>query len=421
MCIEIKYLFILVVIINTFINNQGEITQSELDKIAIENFRNYLRIPSVQPNINYEKCLNFIKSQAKSLGLPVKIIEVSPKKPVAIITWEGTEPEKSSIMLNGHMDVVPVVESEWKYPPFNATMDENGNIYARGAQDMKSTSIQYLEAIRQLKLNNVRLNRTIHVTFVPDEEFGDPGMEYFVKSPEFQSMNVGFALDEGLANENSQFSLYYGERTILQIWVNCPGEAGHASILANDTAAEKLRIVIDRFMDFRTSEKLKLNDPNVDPGDVTSVNLSRLKGGIQDNVLPQELSAMFDIRVTPSRNLTEFEKLIESWLKEAGEGVNYTTIYRGTPVQSTKLDNNNIFWIAFQKAASELNMKYVTRIFQGATDIRYLRELGIPALGFSTMINTPILLHASNEYLNKDIFLNGIGIYMKIISAIANA
>lgn len=38
----------------------------------------------------------------------MKVVELHPKKPIVIITWEGTEPEKPSILLNGHMDVVPV-------------------------------------------------------------------------------------------------------------------------------------------------------------------------------------------------------------------------------------------------------------------------------------------------------------------------
>ena len=47
-------------------------------------------------------------------------------------------------------------------------------------------------------------------------------------------------------------------------------------------------------------------------------------------------------------------------------------------------------------------------------------KLGIPALGFSPMNNTPQLLHANNEYLNKDIFLKGIDIFMKILPVVAN-
>lgn len=38
-------------------------------------------------------------------------------------------------------------------------------------------------------------------------------MKKFVVSPEFAALNVGFALDEGLASPDDSFSLYYGERT----------------------------------------------------------------------------------------------------------------------------------------------------------------------------------------------------------------
>ena len=54
-----------------------------------------------------EECVTFLKKQAKSLDLPVKVFEVNPGKPVVVITCEGTEPEKPSILLNGHTDVVP--------------------------------------------------------------------------------------------------------------------------------------------------------------------------------------------------------------------------------------------------------------------------------------------------------------------------
>lgn len=59
-------------------------------------------------------------------------------------------------------------------------------------------------------------------------------------------------------------------------------------------------------------------------------------------------------------------------------------------------------------------------IFPGGTDSRYLRELNIPALGFSPMNNTPVLLHDNDEYLEKHVFLRGIDIYCRIIPALAN-
>ena len=148
-------------------------------------FRDYIRIPSVQPDPDYYEAVEFLVNQAKSLGLPYNTHECCPGKPILIITWEGTDPSLASVILNSHMDVVPVFPEHWTYEPFSAfkvgfyqsqsweklsyRKDESGNIYGRGSQDMKSVGIQHLEAVRRLKAGGVRLRRTIHITYVPDE------------------------------------------------------------------------------------------------------------------------------------------------------------------------------------------------------------------------------------------------------------
>lgn len=48
-------------------------------------------------------------------------------------------------------------------------------------------------------------------------------------------------------------------------------------------------------------------------------------------------------------------------------------------------------------------------------------QIGIPALGFSPMMYTPVLLHDHDEYLNENTFLNGINIYYNIIKGLATA
>ncbi|GBP20439.1 Aminoacylase-1 [Eumeta japonica] len=114
-----------------------------------------------------EPCVEFLKKQAESLSLPIKIYEVVPNKPIVVLTWKGSDPALPAILLNSHMDVVPVFEKSWTYPPFSAHIDDEGKIFARGSQDMKCVGIQYLEAIRELKASGVHLKRTLHISFVP--------------------------------------------------------------------------------------------------------------------------------------------------------------------------------------------------------------------------------------------------------------
>ena len=50
-----------------------------------------------------------------------------------------------------------------------------------------------------------------------------------------------------------------------------------------------------------------------------------------------------------------------------------------------------------------------------------LRNLGIPAIGFCTKINTTPRLHAKDEYQNVETFLKGIDIYTELIKNLGNA
>lgn len=136
-------------------------------------------------------------------------------KPVVVLTWLGLDPKLPSIMLNSHMDVVAAVEKFWTYPPFDASIDSDGRIFARGTQDMKSVGMQYLAAIRSLQRQSIRLRRTIHIVYTPDEEIGGfEGMAKFVHTAEFKDLNVGFCLDEGIASETDEFPIFYGERFV---------------------------------------------------------------------------------------------------------------------------------------------------------------------------------------------------------------
>lgn len=59
-------------------------------------------------------------------------------------------------------------------------------------------------------------------------------------------------------------------------------------------------------------------------------------------------------------------------------------------------------------------------ICPGATDIRFIRRVGIPAFGFMPINNTPLLLHAHDEYLEAETYLRGIKIYTKIIEDLSS-
>ena len=62
-----------------------------------------------------------------------------------------------------------------------------------------------------VKLKNYLIN--LIFIFLDEEIGGHDGMEKFVDTEVFKKLNVGFALDEGLANPTDAFTVFYGERS----------------------------------------------------------------------------------------------------------------------------------------------------------------------------------------------------------------
>lgn len=89
-------------------------------------------------------------------------------------------------------------------------------------------------------------------------------------------------------------------------------------------------------------------------GDVTTVNLTMVTGGVQNNVVPALLEVVFDLRIAIDVDLEAFEKQIRDWCEEAGGGIEIEYEQKEKFVPPTKLDESNPFWTAFEAATKEL-------------------------------------------------------------------
>nr|QGW35752.1 Aminoacylase-1 [Locusta migratoria migratoria] len=325
-------------------------------------------------------------------------------------------------MLSSHMDVVPADKDEWKYDPFGGYMDEEERIYGRGAQDTKQLAIMAVEAVRRLVMDDVKVRRNVLITVMPDEEIGGAGgMEKFVQSEEFRKLNVGFELDEGPVSPKTEYPVFNGERSSWKVEVHCRGFTGHGSMLADGTPGEKLRVVLDRFMDFRQEQRDRLReDPSLWLSDVTSTNLTMVKGGTAPNVIPPEMSAVFDLRINPLMDFDEMEQKMKQWCKDAGSDVELEFLSKQEKTPITPIGKDNKWWTAFKKATDKMNMELKTLILPGASDARFIRRAGIPALGFGAVNKTEVLLHSVNEYITADSLVRGVEIFKEVILEVAN-
>jgi aminoacylase len=363
----------------------------------------------------------------------VRQVEYVTGKPVLMGTLPGSKPEEKAILLNGHYDVVPVIDEKWSHNPFDPTGRNDGRVYARGTQDMKCVLVQYMEALRQLVTSGHELDRTIHVSFLPDEEVGGlDAAAHFVKSNEFKSMNIGIALDEGLANPENAYSIFYGERASNWVILRTKGPTGHGSRFIRDTAIEKMSRILSRIYSHRRSQESRCHHEHLKLGDVLSMNVTGmragvpstvLRGGFAVNVIPTEAEIAIDIRVP--LDIEDIDSVIRNeWIQnELDVEIDYIdrNVHPDSGLFSKPLNDDK--WIQSMMRGiknSSPDVSIDLDVFPAGTDGRYVRMAGVPCIGFSPIRNTPILLHDHDEYLDESVFLEGIDVYVKVIRELAS-
>ena len=109
--------------------------------------------------------------------------------------WKGKNPT-SPIVLMAHYDVVPVEESKWKYPPFDAVLKDD-ILWGRGTLDTKGTLCGILEAAEQLISEGFLPEHDIYFAFSGQEEVNGTTCASIVDWFASQNLRPAMVLDEG--------------------------------------------------------------------------------------------------------------------------------------------------------------------------------------------------------------------------------
>lgn len=271
---------------------------------------------------------------------------------------------------------------------------------------------------------------------MPDEEIGGlDGMAKFVESKEFKDLNVGFFLDEGQASTTDQYRVFYADRSPWNLVIKAIGMPGHGSRMYDNSAMENLMKSVEVVSKFRENQFDLVKAGVLANSEVISANLVYLKAGIPSggdgkfvmNMQPSEAEAGYDVRLPPTVDPDLLKKRIGDEWAPATRNMSYDIVekgplrdYMGLPLITATNDSNpwwSVFKDAIEACGGELSKP---EILSSTTDARYLRQLGIPTLGFSPMKNTPILLHDHNEFLKDSTFLEGIKVYESIIKSLTS-
>ncbi len=145
-----------------------------------------LRIPSLSGDPAHaedvKRAAEWLASHLHALGMTNAKVMATAGHPVVYAEWMGAGPDKPTVLVYGHYDVVPaVMEDGWDHPPFEP-VEKDGKIYARGATDDKGQLFIHVKALESYLEANGGAPVNVKFLFEGEEEVSSPNLAPFIKA-----------------------------------------------------------------------------------------------------------------------------------------------------------------------------------------------------------------------------------------------
>lgn len=377
-----------------------EVSLNANEKYIVEVLRNLIKTKPVNPPGREEEAALVIKEELEKLGAKTILDYVNPKRPNIIGVFGEKNLKETTLLFNGHTDVVPPGPN-WTVDPFKAVV-KNGRVYGRGAVDMLGGLAATLGAIKAVIDSGREFKGKLIYTAVIAEETGGDGAIKLVKD--------GIKADYAYVSEPSNLEIRIAERGLIWFKIRCKGEAAHAStpylgINAIEVLAKALLAMKDIKYDYEPHKLLGYH----------TFNIGLIRGGVKTNIVAPECEATIDIRTPPLLSFKTVEEKVRATLKVFEEiyGVKFElqVVAKAEPFELDK--NSKIVKFTCKVFREALNMEPKLGGMLGATDGRFFIKAGIPTiiLGPGPEENA----HKADEYVEIDSLVKLAKVYIKII------
>lgn len=213
------------------------------------------------------------------------------------------------LILSGHTDVVPVDGQQWTSPPFQMT-ERDGNIYGRGAADMKGFIAVMLALVPRFK--TMSLQYPLHIALSYDEEIGCRGAPFMIAD----LPNTGYKPRACLVGEPTEMRPMVAHKGIQLYRCELKGKAAHSSLTtqgcnAIDYAARLICLIR------QIAEEHRHQGPFDHAYDVpcTTLSTNLIKGGSANNIIPDLCEFIFELRYISQTGLFDIEKRIKEFIE----------------------------------------------------------------------------------------------------------
>ena len=162
------------------------------------------------------------KTTGQSLYVPVETWMTNYKglkdRPNVVGVHRG-KGDGRSLLLNGHVDVVPPgAVAKWKHGPWSGDI-EDGLLYGRGAVDMKAGLAAMILAVDCVQSAGLRLKGDVILESVVDEETGGNGT--------LACMLRGYKADAGVFTEPTEMEIAVADSGAQFFRISVPGKMVH--------------------------------------------------------------------------------------------------------------------------------------------------------------------------------------------------
>jgi succinyl-diaminopimelate desuccinylase len=224
----------------------------------------------------------------------------------------GPDPDRPTLIVNGHLDVVPVGADGWSHDPFDPQVID-GRLYGRGTADMKGGIAAAVCALEVLDRAGVPPACKVVFHLVADEERGG---RYGTQALLERGLIAG---DACLIPEPTGLDLCVAERGLMQARIAVEGRPGHGSRPREGVSAieHAARLVLAlHAADYGDSEHPLLGRP--------TANVGTISGGSTFNTVAESCVIGLDRRVLPGATAASTEAKIRELIDAAGiDGLRY--------------------------------------------------------------------------------------------------
>jgi acetylornithine deacetylase/succinyl-diaminopimelate desuccinylase-like protein len=355
---------------------------------------------------------DYVQAILDELGIPSQRYERAPGRTNLVARWTGSDPALPAVMLHAHLDVVPADPAAWTYPPFEGVIAD-GMLWGRGAIDMKNFAAMILASVRRLVMKGFRPRRDVVLVFFADEEGGTEfGSDWMVDAHPEAFAGVDSAIGEGggysvSVNGQRAYLMNTGEKGVLWLELLARGTSGHGSLPAVDNPTLKIADAVRRVgeiewplvMSETTATLLaRLRDlagvgEDVPPEILANVvgpsatriraglrevsNVTMVRAGYKENVVPETATATVDLRYIPGRA----EAAITHVREVVGPDIEVSVLI-DLPAFEASFAGRVVDDLQHIIAEVDEGAIVLPHLIPGGTDAKPLRRIGIEGYGF---------------------------------------